>query len=65
MTIEEEEPTPNKDTNYGKEIQKYIQEEMRKILLKMNSTSLVKSGEYFAFTTYSSTTPMNDNWILD
>ena len=38
---------------------------MSKILQKMSSTSLVKSGESFAFTTYSGTTPMNNNWILD
>ena len=65
MASEEEGSTSNKDTNSGHEIQKYIQEEMSKILQKMSSTSLVKSGESFAFTTYSGTTPMNNNWILD
>ena len=50
MANEEEGPTPNKDTNSGQKIQKYIQEEMSKILQKMSSTSLVKSGESFAFT---------------
>ena len=32
MASEEEGSTPNKDTNSGHEIQKYIQEEMSKIL---------------------------------
>ena len=51
--------------NDGSEIQEFIQSEMNKILQTISSTSLVKSGEHFAFTTYNNLTPISESWILD
>ena len=42
-----------------------MQSEMNKILQKISSTSLVKSGEHFAFTTYSLLTTISESWSLD
>ena len=53
MVSEGEEPIINKKANDGNDIQKYIQEEMSKILQKISSTSLAAFGEHYAFTTYS------------
>ena len=47
--------------NDGSEIQKFIQSEMNKIFQKISSTSLVKSGEHFAFTTYNNLTPISES----
>ena len=38
---------------------------MNKILQQISSTSLVQSGEHFAFTTYSHLTTISESWILD
>ena len=38
---------------------------MNKILQKISSTSLVKSVEHFAFTTYNNLTAISESWILD
>ena len=65
MASEREEPITTKKTSDENEIQKYIQEEMSKILHKISSTSLATSGEYYAFTSYSNITPVTNTWILD
>ncbi|XP_078427688.1 DENN (AEX-3) domain-containing protein isoform X1 [Wolffia australiana] len=54
-----------KKSNDGGEIQKLIQSEMSKILQKISSTSLARSGEHFAFTTYNNVSPISSSWILD
>ena len=65
MASEGEEPITNKKASDKNEIQKYIQEEMSKILQKISSTSLATFGEYDAFTSYSNITTVTNTWILD